>query len=119
MAEVVGTVQDVTERTQAEQRIRKLNRVYAMLSAINETIVRERAPETILSAACRIAVDTGGFRMASISLLDADKRLHLRAHWGADDDTLTIVRGLIEQRPPAGCAFATHTLATGLHAISP
>ena len=88
-----------------------------MLSAINETIVRERAPETILSAACRIAVDTGGFRMASISLLDADKRLHLRAHWGADDETLAIVRGLIEQRPPAGCAFTTHTLATGLHAI--
>ena len=82
MAEVVGTVQDVTERTQAEHRIRKLNRVYAMLSAINETIVRERAPETILSAACRIAVDTGGFRMASISVFDADKRLHLRAHWG-------------------------------------
>ena len=117
LAEVVGTVQDVTERTQAEQRIRKLNRVYAMLSAINETIVRERAPETILSAACRIAVDTGGFRMASISLLDADKRLHLRAHWGADDETLAIVRGLIEQQPPAGCAFTTHTLATGLHAI--
>ena len=55
--------------------------------------------------------------MASISLLDADKRLHLRANWGADDDTLAIVRGLIEQRPPAGCAFTTHTLATGLHAI--
>ena len=117
VVEVVGTVQDVTERARADQRIRKLNRVYAMLSAINETIVRERDSQTILSAACRIAVETGGFRMASIGLLDAGKRLHLRANWGADDDTLAIVRGLIEQQPPAGCAFTTHTLATGLHAI--
>jgi two-component system, cell cycle sensor histidine kinase and response regulator CckA len=116
VVEVVGTVQDVTERTRAEQRIRKLNRVYAMLSAINETIVRERRPETILQAACRIAVETGGFLMATIGLIE-DGRLSVRAHWGADDATLDIVRGLIERQPPAGCSFTTHTLATGLHAI--
>ena len=117
LVEVVGTVQDVTERAQAEQRIRKLNRVYAMLSAINETIVREREPSTVLAAACRIAVETGGFRMAYVGLVEPDGRLELRAHAGADESTVAIVRELIAGRPPAGCAFATHALATGRHAI--
>ena len=104
------------KRFEAEQRMRKLNRVYAMLSAINETIVRERRPDAILAAACRLAVETGGFRMSTIALLEGGQ-LGLRAHPGADDGTLKTIRSLIEREPPAGCAFTRHALATGRHAI--
>jgi len=68
--EAVGTVQDVTERRLAEARIRQLNRVYAMLGGISEALVREKEPDTALAAACRITVNTAGFRMAWIGLLD-------------------------------------------------
>jgi PAS domain S-box-containing protein len=66
---------DITESKQAEAHIRHLNRIYAVLSDINQTIVRERNPEAMFAATCRIAVEQGGFRMAWIGLLDASTGL--------------------------------------------
>ena len=117
LVEAIGTIQDVTERRQAEARIRQLNRVYAMLGGISEALVRERDPDTVLTAACRITVDTGGFRMAWIGLLDGDGQLRVRAHAGADDDALTIIQSLIREVPPGGCRFTAEALAHGHHAI--
>jgi PAS domain S-box-containing protein len=52
----------------ASERIRRLNRVYAVLSHINHTIVRERNLAALFDRACRIAVDQGGFAAAWIAL---------------------------------------------------
>lgn len=51
-------------------RIKYMNRVYAMLSGINTLIVRERDRNAIFEAACNIAVDAGGFRMALIAIVN-------------------------------------------------
>lgn len=64
------TMQDVTEQTRAEERIKRLNRVHAVLSGINSLIVRIRDREELFQEACRIAVDQGGFSVAWISVLD-------------------------------------------------
>ena len=48
-----GYTTDITEQKQAEQRIRQLNRIYAVLSAINQTIVHEKEPQAMLT---RVAV---------------------------------------------------------------
>ncbi|MGD2066977.1 MAG: PAS domain S-box protein, partial [Candidatus Bathyarchaeota archaeon] len=61
---------DITERKQNEERIRKLNRTYAVLSDINQAIVRVRKPQTLFEKACNIAVETGKFPLAWIGLLD-------------------------------------------------
>jgi PAS domain S-box-containing protein len=68
---ILGTNQDITEQKQAELRIRQLNRIYAVLSAINQTIVHEKEPQAMLTKACQIAVEKGGFRMAWVGLHDA------------------------------------------------
>lgn len=65
-----GFLQDITERRKAEDRIAYLNRVYAMLSGINTLIVRVRDRDELFSEGCRIAVETGGFRMAWLGVLD-------------------------------------------------
>jgi two-component system, cell cycle sensor histidine kinase and response regulator CckA len=117
LVEAIGTIQDVTERRQAEARIRQLNRVYAMLGGISEALVREKDPDTMLNAACRITVNTGGFRMAWIGLFDAAGVLRVRAHAGADDAALAIIESLIRQAPPGGCRFTADALWTGIHAI--
>ena len=62
--------EDISERKQNEQRIQGLNRVYAVLSGINEAIVRLREPQALFDEACRIAVEQGGFRMAWLGMAD-------------------------------------------------
>ncbi len=112
-----GVVQDVTERRAAEARIRRLNRVYAMLGGISEAIVREKDQEGVLAAACRITVATGGFQMAWIGLRDESDRLRLAAHAGADGGGLALIESLIAQDPPAGCRYTANALRSGRHAI--
>ncbi len=72
---VEGFVTDITERRGAEERLRRSNRLYAVLSRINEIIVRVRQPQALLEEACRVAVEEGHFRVAWVAL-----------HGDGDDD---------------------------------
>src|SRR5882762_9988749 len=65
-----STLQDITEQKRAEERIKRLNRVYAVLSGINTLIVRVRDREELYREACRIAIEAGQFRMAWIGIVD-------------------------------------------------
>jgi diguanylate cyclase (GGDEF)-like protein/PAS domain S-box-containing protein len=65
-----ATIRDISERRLAEAKIRRLNRVHAVLSGINGVIVRVRDRSKILEEACRIAVEHGGFPLAWIGRLD-------------------------------------------------
>ena len=67
---IVTLVRDITERKEAEAKIIRLNRVYAMLSGTNSLIVRARDKIELFKEACRIAVDHGHFKMAWIGLVD-------------------------------------------------
>jgi diguanylate cyclase (GGDEF)-like protein/PAS domain S-box-containing protein len=67
---MAGTVADITERKQAEIKVRRLNRVYAVLSGINALTVRVRDADELFHEACRIAVEAGQFRLAWIGLVD-------------------------------------------------
>jgi PAS domain S-box-containing protein len=116
---IVALIHDITGRKQAELHIEHLNRVYAVWSDINQTIVRERDPQVMLTATCRIAVEKGKLRMAWIGLADASaRRLKLAAHAGATADTLKIVNGLLDaEQDVDGCVFTQHALRTGRHGI--
>lgn len=63
-------VNDISERRRAEAQIQRLNRMYAVLSDVNQTIVRVRDRQSLFNEACRIAVETGGFKMAWVGLID-------------------------------------------------
>jgi diguanylate cyclase (GGDEF)-like protein/PAS domain S-box-containing protein len=82
-----GVAEDITARRHAENRIRALNRVYAVLSGINALIVRAKTQEELFHGACRIAVEDGRFVMAWIGLIGQDaKRIHPAASAGAVGD---------------------------------
>ena len=66
----VSITQDITERKLAEEKIKRLNRVYTVLSNINQLIARVQVKQALLAEACRIAVDVGKFELAWISLAD-------------------------------------------------
>jgi diguanylate cyclase (GGDEF)-like protein/PAS domain S-box-containing protein len=66
-----GFVRDITQRKLAEKRIRRLNRVYAVLSGINQAIVRIRERQELFDEVCRVAVGAGHFALAWIGIVDA------------------------------------------------
>jgi len=75
--DVIGSAsigEDITEKRQAETRLKRLNRVYAVLSGINSLIVRVRDREELFRAACQIAIEHGGFKMAWIGIVDRDAK---------------------------------------------
>ncbi len=102
------TLQDVTEQKRFEERIRRLNRVYAVLSAINAAIVRIRDRQELFEEACRVAVDAGQFRMAWIGVVDrAADRVRPVAWSGAEVRSFLDVAPLaILQTGPGGRGLA-------------
>jgi len=84
---------EADERAKAEQRIKRLNRVYAVLSGINALIVRVRDRDELLREACRIAVDHGEFHIAWIGLVNRDlNRFDLAALYGGTPEFLETLR---------------------------
>jgi PAS domain S-box-containing protein len=114
---VYGASQDITEQRLAEERLVRLNRTYAVLSQINQLLVRERRPAALLEGACRIAVHTGGFVMACAALREPrGGPLRVVASAGADPDTLWIVQRSLEDAA-LGCTLTREALAGGHPAV--
>jgi PAS domain S-box-containing protein len=63
------------KRKEHEARIRDLNRVYAVLSDINQAIVRVGDVQALLADACRIAVEKGEFHAAWIGRTNPQSRV--------------------------------------------
>lgn len=61
---------DVTARRYAEERLAVVTRLYAVLSQINQAIVRVRERDALFGALCQVAVEHGRFRMAWVGLAD-------------------------------------------------
>jgi diguanylate cyclase (GGDEF)-like protein len=68
MAEALGNREGEAQHYLAH--IERLNRVYAVLSGINGTILRIRDADELLAHACRVAADAGKFRLAWIGRID-------------------------------------------------
>ncbi len=66
---MVGTVQDVTERREAELALRRTNRSLRTLSSCNQTLVRATSEPDLLEGMCTILVEEGGFRRAWTGLV--------------------------------------------------
>ncbi len=64
--------EDVTARVEAERELLRVNRAQQMLSGCNEALVRAVSEEKLLAAIARIAVESGGYRMAWVGYAESD-----------------------------------------------
>ena len=74
-----GTARDITERKQSELRMERLKIMYEALSSANEAILRAKSSEELLARACSIAVESGGFLLGTVFMLDPPSGLLHRA----------------------------------------
>gem|GEM_PF-192522 len=66
---------ELKKKQEAEAQILKLNRVYTVLSDINQAIVRTHDLHTMLEQACQIAIDRGGFGLAWVGLASPEMQV--------------------------------------------
>ncbi|MDB5803145.1 MAG: hypothetical protein JWN73_467 [Betaproteobacteria bacterium] len=107
-----NTIQDVTEQRRSEEKIRRLNRVYAVLSGINTLIVRVSDRTELFREACRLAVEEGGFALAWVGLVDREAmRLHLIASHDTTHGYVDLLPLGLDQSAPGGLGFAGRAVA--------
>jgi PAS domain S-box-containing protein len=95
---------DITERRQAEEKNRRLTQFNAALSQCNEAIARCNREEELFSQICRVAVLSGGMKMAWISLVDAaSQRVASVASYGEGVEYLEGIRISSDVDDPIGC----------------
>jgi two-component system cell cycle sensor histidine kinase/response regulator CckA len=80
---------DITDRSIMEEQLKTINRLYALLSNINQTIVRTHDLNELYQAICKIAVEEGRFSMAWIGLIDKKNNdLKPLVHYGKEEGYL-------------------------------
>ncbi len=83
--------------------ISRVNRLYAVLGKVNEAIIRIRAEQDLFAAACRIAVEDGGFALAWIGFVEPEtRRIRVSARYGRDEDYLDAVKISLRDDVPEG-----------------
>ena len=87
----VSVDRDITERKLNEARVTRLAALYAVLSRVNETIVRTHDAGRLYSEVCRIVSEEGGFPLAWIGLVDG-RRVVPVASGGTARDYLKEIR---------------------------
>jgi PAS domain S-box-containing protein len=83
---VVFNYRDITERVEAEEKIKSVNRFYLFTSRINQMMIHARDEKTVYEEVCTIAIDVGKFRMAWIGKIDTQKKLIVPVSFAGYDE---------------------------------
>jgi diguanylate cyclase (GGDEF)-like protein len=83
---------DQAERKAAEDSLKRLNRLYAMVSGISASMVRVSDRTELFQRACETAVEHGEFEMAWIAIVDRNENRIVPVAWaGLDEPAMTAI----------------------------
>ncbi len=100
---ILTIARDITEKKRAEEELVNANRVYAVISQINQMIIRTRDRDKLFADACRIAVEYGKFRMAWIGMVNEEDKIVKPADWyGAEEGFLAVMKKISILDVPEG-----------------
>jgi len=115
IVEWFGAASDITERKQAEEELRRLNRILRALSNTNQAAIHAEDESDFLDTVCRIVVEDCGHPMAWIGFAEDDENKTVRpvAQAGFEDGYLETVKITWSDtelgRGPTGTAIRTGT----------
>ena len=110
---IISNFRNITKRKNAEIKLIKANRLYALISQVNQMIVRISDHETIFKEVCKIAIDFGKFKMAWIGITDiVTNSVTALVHAGEENGYLAQIKlistnDIPEGRGPTGSAVRT------------
>jgi len=80
-------IRDNTKRHLAELSLQASARALQLLSESNQALLGSATEDLLLAEFCRIAVETGGYRLACVGVGDSgpDKCVRMIAHYGRED----------------------------------
>ena len=97
---VAVSIRDIAQRKLAEERLQRTNRLYAVLSQVNQSIVQARSREDLFHRICRVVVEFGGFKLAWLGWLDRETRAVLpAAHAGEGQGYVEQLQIYADDRP--------------------
>lgn len=107
---------DISERKDDHERLKRLKRLYAFISQVNQKIVRVKDQNTLFANACQMALEFGKFKAAWIGLCDNvhPYQIAMAAYCGISDDDSRIFH-------EAAIQFSTaqeSVIKSGTHYIS-
>ena len=113
-AELVHKIRAAFEHRKADAQVTAVNRLYAVLSATNNAIIRIRDKKELLNEICRIVVDEGGFTMAWAGIANPETHvIEPTAISGHVDSYLDDISISADDNPhgrgPTGTAFRERT----------
>ncbi|MGE5055437.1 MAG: PAS domain S-box protein [Acidobacteriota bacterium] len=104
---------DITDRRQAEQKLRRINQTLQALSACTDRMMRASEESGMLQQVCDAVIEVGGYRMAWVGYAEHDQNKSVRpvAHSGMEAGyllTANITWADVERgRGPTGVAVRT------------
>jgi PAS domain S-box-containing protein/putative nucleotidyltransferase with HDIG domain len=98
----VASLMDITERKQAEEKIKHLNLVLRAIRNVNKLIVKEKNRERLLKGVCNNLRETGGYYSAWVALLDESGKLETYAEAGIGKAILPMVE-ILKKGEPVVC----------------
>jgi PAS domain S-box-containing protein len=73
-----GIDRDITERKQAEENLRRLNRELRAISDCNQTLIRAEDEQSLLGDICRIICEKAGYRLVWVGYAENNKEKSVR-----------------------------------------
>ncbi len=101
--ELRSTIEIALYKHRTEEELRRMNRLYDVLSQVNQTVVRTEAREELFDTVCHMVVERGTMDLAWIGCLDAQKsHIHPVASFGNHGEKLSDEKFWADSSPEAG-----------------
>lgn len=113
-----GFITDITDSKLAEIKLLKANRLYNVISQINQAIVHIKDKDQLLDKVCQIAIEFGKFQMAWIGMVDPATQL-VKPHSiaGLEDGYLTAITQIKASNTPEGRGPTGRCIREGKYAV--